>query len=248
MPANYAPHYLLRLGGAMGPERWSVGLRCQVAGTGDPGMRAKVCKAMTEVVEGHARTFWTSLKPYMIPAVTWDYLSCNHIGNDGKYSLDQSFERYVTAVAGSGTTSNWMGPDVAIVATLVTARQRGYASKGRIYLPLQVGLNLTATGSDFGDIQTTARSTIGTAVAGFLSELNDLQTDLATNDPTIAGAEPVVGVFSPGTGKKQDMTQEGHWERVTGVRIGAQPDTQRRRVNKQADLWDAGSTTYGVSG
>jgi hypothetical protein len=126
---------------------------------------------------------------------------------------------------------------------------RGYASKGRVFLPLQCDLSLTATsGPDFGDISTTKRATIGTALAALLSELNDLQTDIATNDPTLAGAEPRVGVFSPGTGKKQDMTQQGHWERVTGVRIGAQPDTQRRRVNKQADLWDASSTTYGVSG
>jgi hypothetical protein len=135
-----------------------------------------------------------------------------------------------------------------VAATLVTARQRGYASKGRVYLPLQAALSLTATtGPDFGDIGTSVRQTIGQATAGFLNELNDLQTDLATNNPTLAGAEPRVGVFSPGTGKKQDMTKEGHWEAVTGVRIGAQPDTQRRRVNKQADLWDMTSTTYPVS-
>lgn len=248
MAANYAPHYLLKLGGLMGPERWSIGLRLSIPGASQPEARAKVCDAMTEVVEGHARTFMTALRPYMIPAVTWDFLSCNHIGNDGRYTLDESFERYVTPVAGTGSTSTWCGPDVAIVATLTTARQRGYASKGRVYLPLQAALSLTASGSDFGDIQGLVRSTVGTATAGFLSELNDLQTDLATNDPTIAGAEPIVGVFSPGTGKKQDMTQEGHWERVTGVRIGAQPDTQRRRVNKQPDLWDTNSTTYGVTG
>jgi hypothetical protein len=55
-------------------------------------------------------------------------------------------------------------------------------------------------------------------------------------------------VFSPGTGKEQPRDIPGVWHPITKVRVGAQPDTQRRRINKLADLWAGDSVEYDVSG
>lgn len=246
MALNYTPHYLLRLGGQMGPERWSIGLRLD--SNQDQLLVAQFSEAMTEVVESHARTLFNVLRQYMVPAVTWDYISCNQIGRDGKYTQAQSYERYVTPIPGTSNTTSWCGPDAAVVVTLLTDKQRGYASKGRVYLPLQASLTLVTTGSDFGDINASIRGTIGTAFAAFCTELNDLGTDLTTNNPALVGSSVFVGVYSPGTGKKQDMTKPGEYQLVRAVRVGAQLDTQRRRLNKQPDLWDTTTTSYPVAG
>lgn len=244
MALNYSPHYLLRLGGAFGPERWSFGLRLEIGGI---GFQDETSQAVVETVENHARTLFNALRTYMHPAVNWDWLSCNHIGSDGKYTSSVSHETFVTPVVGTGTSNNWKGPDASLAVSLLTAQKRGYASKGRIYLPTGC-LQLTETnGPDYGDVSPSMRNLIGPAVAIFIGEINDLGTDLATNNPQLVGRVPRVCIFSPGTGKKQDMTKPGAYHDVTAVRVGAQLDTQRRRLNKQADLWDQTATTVQVN-
>jgi hypothetical protein len=255
---NYTPHFLLRLGGQYGPEAWSIGLRMEVGGInfdnplvpGNRGGAETISQAMTEVVETHARTFFTAVRNLMDPGVNWQTISCNRIARSGKYALPVSFERTVTPVAGTGN-GNWGGPDVAVAATHLTDVTRGWASKGRVYLPLN-RISFTGTvGPTYGNIQSSEQAIIGTAWAAFLGELNDLAVDLNTN---IAGYNGYVvtgtrvGVFSPGTGKEQPRDIPGVWREVTGVRIGSQPDTQRRRVNKVKDLWGTNSVTYAVAG
>lgn len=254
---NYTPHFLLRLGGPYGPEKWSVGLRMEIGGVnfdhplipGNGDLVAIVSEAMTEVVETHAREFFMAVKSHMVQGVAWDTISCNRIGRNGKYVRAVSFERNVSPVEGMAT-SPWAGPDAAVGVAHLTEVRRGWANKGRVYLPINAfGLTTTA-GPLWGAIPSGIRNTIGTAWAAFLSELNDLAVDLNTN---IAGQAGVVvtgtrvGVFSPGTGKEQPRDQPGVWHPITGVRVGAQPDTQRRRLNKQADLWEPASPTYTVT-
>jgi hypothetical protein len=209
---------------------------------------AVVSQAMTEVVETHARAFFTAVKAHMHTGVSWDTISCNRIGRDGKYARPLSYERKVTPVTGTGTTK-WLGPDVALVATHLTDVSRGWASKGRVYLPMNC-LGLTGTnGALYGSIQETETDLIGSSWRNFLGQLNDLAVDLNVN---IAGADGIVvsgtrvGVFSPGTGKEQPRDIPGVWHPVTGVRMGQQPDTQRRRINKLADLWGTVTETFQV--
>jgi hypothetical protein len=216
---------------------------------GDNNATYTISEAMTEVVENHARTFWTAVKSYMETRVTWDYISCNRIARTGRYAAPVSFERTVTPVVGTGG-SGWLGPDASIGVSHLTAVRRGWASKGRVYLPLNCVSLSNPANNQYGSITPGTRNAIGSAWAAFLVEMNDLAVDLNTN---IAGSGGLVvtgtrvGVFSPGTGKEQPRNVPGVWHAITGVRVGAQPDTQRRRLNKQPDLWDAGSNTYPVT-
>lgn len=253
---NYTPHFLVRLGGQYGPEAWSIGLRTEIGGVnfdhplipGNADEVAIVSEAMTEVVELHARTFFTAVKAYMHAGVKWQTISCNRIARTGKYARPVSYEREVTPVTGTGS-AKWAGPDVALAVTHLTDVSRGWASKGRVYLPLNCFGWEEQVGPQYGNIQSSETSAIGQAWATFLAEMNDLAVDLNTN---IAGRDGIVitgtrvGVFSPGTGKEQPRDIPGVWRPVTGVRVGMQPDTQRRRVNKVKDLWGTYSQTWPV--
>lgn len=255
---NYTPHFLLRLSGQYGPEAWSIGLRMEVGGVnfdnpvipGDGNIIATISEAMTEVVETHARTFFTATKAFMHTGVKWGAISCNRIARSGRYQLPVSFERQVTPVVGTGT-SKWAGPDVALAVTHLTDVSRGWASKGRVYLPFNCFGWEEQVGPQYGNIQSSETSAIGNNWATFLGELNDLGVDLNTN---IAGKDGIVvsgtrvGVFSPGMGTEQPRDIPGVWRPVTAVRVGMQPDTQRRRVNKVKDLWGTYSQTWAVSG
>jgi hypothetical protein len=84
------------------------------------------------------------------------------------------------------------------------------------------------------------RASYANAFVDLLESINDLGFETS-------GLDVQVCVFSPGTGKKQDPNTPGEYRPVTAIRIGAQPDTQRRRINKQPDLWSAGSQTYPVA-
>jgi hypothetical protein len=214
----------------------------QLAGIEGDDWIARLSDKMVSVVEGHAREYFTAIRTHMHPGTDWDYLSCNRIGQDGKYVLASSHEAYVTPVAGTGVAANWRGPDVSVAVTLLTAQQRGYASKGRIFLPTTCIQLKSTVGPDYGDLEDATRNTLGSATASFISNLNALGVDLATPPDQVVGISSAVCVFSPGTGKKQDMTKPGAFHPVTQVRVGAQPDTQRRRLNKQSDLWDAASS------
>jgi hypothetical protein len=153
--ANYTPHQYLRIGGDYGPEEWSVGLRLQVTVTNldlvwealasilqgkvpDPTNDNEAVSAYIAVkAEPLVRTWFTAIGRMILPDVNVSYISVNHIGRDGKYTSESSirndFASPVNGIAQSSTA--WLGPDAAMAVTLLTGAKRGYASKGRIYLP-----------------------------------------------------------------------------------------------------------------
>lgn len=252
MVANYTPHQYLRFGGKFGPEEWSVGLRLQVSVVNLDVLWETVAeilngKVPTPTVQDEAvsayiavkaepiiSTFFNALKS-MTDGTALNYVSCNHIGRDGKYTSAQSFRNdLATPVAAAPVGSYFLGPDVAVAVTFLTGIKRGYCAKGRIYLPLN-NLALNRAESGWGEISSANRTSILTATKNMVNSLNDL-------GGLLDGVEPAVSVFSPGTGKYQSPAQPGGYRRVTSIRVGSQPDTQRRRVNKQPDLWDGDST------
>jgi hypothetical protein len=253
--ANYTPHQYLRFGGAYGPEEWSVGLRLQVTAINLDVLTETVAEILTgqvptpttrdETISAYlaikiaplVSAFWGTVKVKSV-GTELGYVSVNHIGRDGKYTSDQSFRyEYTTKVPGTGPgVGGFCGPDVAVAVSLLTGLKRGYAARGRIYLPLN-GLDLQrGTDASFGALADGDRTLILGATKQLLEDINDLG-GLAD------GVEPAVCVFSPGTGKNQSPDVPGGYRRVTTIRVGAQPDTQRRRLNKVPDLW-AGDTRF----
>lgn len=250
MAANYSTHHLLRFGGQYGPETWSCGLRMAVSGKRPTETDLEVSQLLLPSRAGAVRKFWNAVRSYAVPGVALSWVSLNHIGRDGKYTSDVSVDEHFTAIQGNGSATNWCGPDVAVGVTLLTAAERGYASKGRIFLPLNSNLTLNGTlGPEFGNMSAANRDLVANAMATLCRDLNDAEYVFGGEVyPPVTWLNPRVGVFSPGTGKKQDMSSPGAWRAVTGVRVGGQLDTQRRRINQQPDLWAINSATVAVSG
>jgi hypothetical protein len=128
-----------------------------------------------------------------------------------------------------------------MVASLTTEVTRGYAAKGRVYLPTNCVQIQTTPANAFGTWVPGDRENLAQLFANFLSEVND------AGSVGVPSMDVSVCVFSPGTGKFQDPSKQGEYHPVKGVRIGLQPDTQRRRLNKQADMWGSGVTTHNVA-
>jgi hypothetical protein len=253
--ANYTPHQYMRIGGDYGPEEWSIGLRLQVTVTNldlvwealasilqgkvpDPTNDNEAVSAYIAVKsENLVKSWFGAMATRILPGVTCSYITVNHIGRDGKYSSASSIRNdFSSPVTGSATgTHDWLGPDAAMVVSLLTAAKRGYASKGRIYLPVNANILERASGS-WGNYQANDRTMVLDATKTLFDGINDL-------GGLLDGVEPQVCVFSPGTGKYQNPSTPGTYRPVKAIRVGAQPDTQRRRLNKQPDLW-SGDTTF----
>lgn len=243
MVANYTPHQYFRFGGPWGNEGWSCGLRLQVtAPLFDNDVQ--VSEALAQRLETPVKDWFNLVKGRVANGAGLSWLSVNHIGRDGKYTSRQSVTREFTAVMGTGggtLGAPFPGPDVAMVATLVTDVRRGYANKGRVYLPHTCTPISSSTGPTFGTWTSADREQLATQFAGFLAAVND------AGSIGVPSMDVSVCVFSPGTGKFQDQSKQGDYHPVTGVRIGLQPDTQRRRLNKQPDMWGSGVTTHNVA-
>lgn len=246
---NYAPHFLFRFGGAFGSEEWSCGLRIRITPYGDEtgSILDEVAQSFLVASLPAYQTFANAIAPFIQQRVTFTYSSMNHISRSGKYTSPNSHTLTLgTAISGAGS-ANWTGPDAAVAVTLLTQVQRGYASKGRIYLPLSVFSLNTSSGPEWGTITSANRVTIANATAAFLSALNNLGAEMATATPSVIGASCAVCVFSPGTGQRQSPASPGEYRPVTRVRVGGQLDVQQRRLNKVDDLWLSTSSSVTVA-
>lgn len=123
---------------------------------------------------------------------------------DGRYaSDDQPFVREVNPPKLGGSAGPYV-PQASMVVTLETAKRRGLAHEGRFYMPpttLQAGAN--------GQIVAGDQDALGAAVKNFLAALND--------------------VLSPSYVVVASSVRGGAINAVTGIRVGAVIDTQRRR-------------------
>lgn len=147
------------------------------------------------------------------------------VGQDGKYPVGvTSYSHfYLPALTGAAAFVSGSTPQDALCITLTTGKPRGYASKGRIYMPPV---------ANFG-VQVDGLLTTGTALT-FANNFKKFITDI--------NAIPELGpvsVMSRGKGekvlnaarKRYDWTYPGvgYSQAVTGVRVGRVVDTQRRR-------------------
>lgn len=158
------------------------------------------------------QTFWTAANSGIEGEFDLTYLRLAIIGTDGKYWPDSvaADHTYPAGVAGGGGTTIGRFPlQMALVATLNTAKPRGRASKGRIYLPWYN----TALDSSYRypSASVNARSvTLATMITG----LNGVM------------GWPASVMSKVGSGTK---------EVITGVSHGTRPDVQRRRADQLPD-------------
>lgn len=130
----------------------------------------------------------------------------------GRYPDGEDAVEFLLAEPDPGSTGGGY-PQIAIVISLRTARSRGFASNGRMYLPSALEPSVAS-----GQIQQTAADTLALTSATFIAAVAD------------------VGIGVPAV---MSSAGAGRIEQVTGVRIGRVMDTQRRRRNALDEAYTA---------
>ena len=138
-------------------------------------------------------------------------LKAAHIGVDGKYAEDAYYMILDSPYSGAITgATNLPVPQSAVAATFYSQRQRGPASKGRMYLP---GVKYTIQ-SD-GLMSASQATSISTAFNTFINDIND-QGSIIDHPMRVVLTSPV------STGFMLPVIQTG---------VDRKVDTQRRRAN-----------------
>jgi hypothetical protein len=143
----------------------------------------------------------------------------NQIGTDGKYTRPETTEYTWGAPRPGGGTGNYPA-QLATVATIRTAIERGLASKGRMFLPVCNGFGTVATDGRATDA---AATQVATATAGLFKKINDVYAAAKSGDEYLGK----VGVASD--------KGAGAFQVATRVTVGKVTDTVRSRRNKQVE-------------
>ena len=143
-------------------------------------------------------------------------IKLNRIGVDGKYADPESHEYVYPSPVPGGDAFN-APAQLATVATLRTAFDRGRASKGRMYLPVCKGYE--APGAD-GRATAVQALRVANATAQLVNAINTVYAGAESGDESLGRV--AIG-SSIGAGR--------HLE-VTGVTVGRATDTMRSRRNK----------------
>lgn len=200
-----------------GLEEWSTGFFIGNDSGGDMGAAPTVAEA--QAIATAWGTFFTANATGI--GTNWKTLgvkvSMVNTSGHADPSLTQYYY-YPTAKVGDAASAHFP-PQIALVATLTTARPRGYGSKGRMYIPGVIkSLDSTA------HIDPAATALIATGVKTMLDAINA--------SPDVPGSVVLNSALSAGV--------PGHpalMEKVTGVRIGNVYDTQRRRRNQLVEQY-----------
>lgn len=220
----YRPHILLAWGGTLhGAETWTNGLRFlknTAASFSDAAAQSFMTDCAVDLTNFYNQTFFhTGMK--------LEYLKCNNIAPTGRYaSTDSSNTKFLTTpVPGTGSTAH--APQIACVATLTTAVERGLANKGRLYFG---GLDRTNFPVDpaTGRLPVANRDAMNAHVQTLLVALN--------NNP---GLDAEFGGLDAHVVSKGRLALEGPARKVTGVRTGRVLDTMRSRRTSLAEEYSA---------
>jgi hypothetical protein len=190
------PHsYVTFLGDAYGQqEEWQVGLRLDGTTEPDDAQLEALATAFVLMVNTPGARLPQS---HRFIGVKWAPQDVN-----GEYGPDgQSREWFrPNPFVGAGGIAY---PQIACVISFRTARARGYASNGRMYLP-----SANPIGQNTGQMGATDGEAVRDAAVTFLTAVN------------------AVGL---GDAAVMSTVGAGRIERITGVRVGLVLDTQRRR-------------------
>lgn len=197
-----APHAKIDfLGDAWGAvEEWQTGLR--ILGTAVPS------DTQLEELDAAFNTFITTNAVSLPSGCRYIGVKWSPIGTDGRYPPAGESRTYFRETPTQGVFGTGY-PQIAVVLSLRTARLRGYASNGRMYIPSSLGIE-AATGR------------VTTSAAGQIAD---------------AGAALISAINAVGLGNVTVMSEVGGGlnATVTGVRVGRVMDTQRRRRNQLSE-------------
>jgi hypothetical protein len=226
--AFLSPHVLLTVhGDAWGTiEEWSIGLRCVPTGELAVDTQTKLQNIVNSAAAPTETMHKSTTLSHPAP-VRLTHLKAAAIATDGTYFTDPGVAEYtylapVAGVPAYDPASTFIIPQSSLVVSLRTALSRGFASKGRIYLP-PCGLAIAA---GTGLISTGDVTAVGNTIKTWINALN-----------AIAEIDSVA-VFSKGHGVKTvdgagkvhyTYPDDGWYQPVTSLRVGRVHDTQRRR-------------------
>ena len=146
---------------------------------------------------------------------TLEYVKCNMVGANGRYSNATATHRFdFTPHAQGGAAPN--NPEIISVATSwSTAKQRGPGSHGRIYLP-----NPTmGTGAS----QTISAADMSAAAAAGVALLKIINNGDPANNPIGGSSQLLIPVVASNVNSTNTD--------IIGVKVGSVKDVQRRRKN-----------------
>lgn len=229
---TYKRHWLLSWGGTLAANQdiWSNNVRLTNNQSGSvdsiPGV---TLDSFLDDMVTDIRTWMRNPSSYHSGNVQCQWVKLNEIGPDGRYT-DTGNTRVRNLVGTSGTfavingTATTEVPSFqSVCVTTTTAKTRGRASKGRLFIP-QCAPPLVGGGF----IDPTAQQAMATAAAAFFSALGDEPGIDATN----FRAAVVSGIGDPGP-----------TEDITGVRVGNVLDVIRRRKNAITETYKSAAVS-----
>jgi hypothetical protein len=205
-------------------ERWQFGLRLTDGGISQ--------EATALAISDDVERWWTVAAPYST-GVEASWLSTHRlvelkvarIQPDGKYPPDEEAYShfYLPPIVGTITPTTRAIPQTTVCATLTTAKPRGLASKGRVYLPPPQGWTVGADGR-------MAPSEAMKVAASIKRLINEINANELVGNVAIFSRGTREATFNPTTEKVEyTYPNPGATELVTGVNVGTVVDTQRRR-------------------
>lgn len=219
MPYSH-PFHRLVLFGSIYADTFNTSLSIvNSSGAADPLQEPD--SALLALVRPAIEEFWMTLVANggagITSAAKIEGFKLNRIGTDGKYLDNETHEHLFTPPGWPGGQVSTPPAQLSTVVTLRTFKERGLASKGRMYLPSCSGFE--ALGTD--GLATIANAQrVATATANFIDDINIAYRDW--DDGTASRGQ--VGVAS--------NRGVGAFELVNRVTVGRVPDTMRSRRNK----------------
>lgn len=212
-------------------ERWQFGFRLR--------NEAATNVNLAPVIGPEVLKWWTGGTGYTTGVDKWQppnthrllEVKVARIGTDGKYDPDDpdSASYFPSPTGGAGTPLAASAPQLTTAVTLLTAKPRGLASKGRIYPPPST---LWALGTD-GRISTSVADQLAASIKRLINDINALT--LVTNVAVFSRGKGVPTYNSAKNRIEYSYPNAGAVENVTGVGVGRVIDTQRRRRRQLAD-------------
>lgn len=228
MTADYAqPFGRVTISGTMfnGAESWSTGF--QIGFADNPISDLDNVAGQIGIAW---QTFFTTASVGISNVYKTVQVKVAEIGVTGVTNEENiDYYTYPTPISG-GAAGQALPPQITLAATMTTERQRGLASKGRMYLP---GIN-TAIDGTTGKLSSTTTNNINTGFKTFLDAIN-----ADTGIPglvIVASKGHKLGTLDP---NGQPNYADGINSVVTGCRVGDVYDTQRRRRNDFVETYNA---------
>lgn len=197
-----------------GAEEWTTGFYLGYEGSD----ASNPTQAFADAIRDAWGTFFSSGNTYISNYWNTTRIKLSQIGADGVTLPDNTVYSAFSTLPSGGKSGGSFPPQIAMVATLMTARTTGIGSKGRMYLP-----GIWETVQVNGGINSTATTNIANGLKTFL---NAVETAAPVGEQVILATH---GHKTDGSGKAN--------VNVTKVRVGSIYDTQRRRRNQLVESY-----------